>query len=113
MGSGMTFRKLGVAVVATAFTALVGITAASAGATTGSMAGQGGTAGGGASSPHQNQCEARADKRHLAGDQRDSYVKRCMTSAGSHRKKSAKPSSAMQGGGTGNQMQQGGSTNSQ
>ena len=115
MGSGMTFRRLGVAVVATAFTALVGMTAASA-ATTGDMttnqnaaAGTGG-AGAGASGK-SNQCESRADKRHLAGDQRDSYIKRCMASTNkSHHKKPAKPSSAAMQGGTGGQTQQGGST---
>src|SRR5947209_13638931 len=83
MGSGTMFRKLGVAVVATAFTALVGITAASAASTTSGMtttqgggAGTGGSAGTGASgnmgtsasSSHQSQCDARADKRHLTGD---------------------------------------------
>jgi hypothetical protein len=85
MGSGMTFRKLGVAVVATAFTALVGVTAASA-ATTSTMTSttQGGAAGtgnAGADTSKSGQCEARAQKRHLTGDQHDSYVKRCMTEA--------------------------------
>src|SRR3954471_7584197 len=89
MGSGMTFRKLGVAVVATAFTALVGITAASA-ATTSTMTStpQGGAAGTGRAgvdaSGKSGQCEARAQKRHLTGDQHDTYVKRCMAQANTH-----------------------------
>jgi hypothetical protein len=119
MGSGTMFRKLGVAVVATAFTALVGITAASA-ATTSTMTSttQGGAAGtgnAGADTSKSGQCEARAQKRHLTGDQHDSYVKRCMTQASSHHKKTtAKPAStSMHEGTSANQAQPSGATNSQ
>jgi hypothetical protein len=118
MGSGMTFRKLGVAVVATAFTALVGITAASA-ATTSTMTSttQGGAAGtgnAGADTSKSGQCEARAQKRHLTGDQHDSYVKRCMTEANTHHKKTThKASAAPAHEATGTQAQPGGATSSQ
>jgi hypothetical protein len=112
MGSGTMFRKLGVAVVATAFTALVGITAASAASTTSSMTTTQGAAagtGGGAATAgtKPNRCEARADKRHLAGDQRDSYVKRCMAQTNTKHKKPAAKSTTMQ------QPQSGSTTSSQ
>jgi hypothetical protein len=54
----------------------------------------------GGSMTKSSTCESRADKRHLTGDQRDSYVKKCMASATTKRHKttasktSAKPSSA-------------------
>jgi hypothetical protein len=88
MGSGLTFRRLGVAVVATAFTALVGVTAAGA-ATTSS-----GNMGASTSTTKQSRCEARADKRKLAGDQRDSYVKRCMAQVNKKHKTTASKTSA-------------------
>ena len=119
MGSGMTFRKLGVAVVATAFTALVGLTAASA-ATTSTMTsttqrGAAGTGNAGADTSKSGQCEARAQKRHLTGDQHDTYVKRCMAQANTHHKKTTpKPSAtSMHDSTTGTQTQPSGATNSQ
>ena len=111
MGSGMTFRRLGVVVVATAFTALVGINSASAAKTTSSMtttqgAAAGTDAGAGTGSSggmtKASVCESRADKRKLTGDQRDSYVKRCTAQVNKKHKTtasktSAKSSSTMQG----------------
>ena len=79
--------------------------------TQGAAAGTGGA--GGAAGGKSNQCESRADKRHLAGDQRDSYIKRCMASTNKSHKRAAKPGSAAMQGGAGSQTQQGGSTSSQ